>query len=240
MKCIWGGIDIGCYNENTPPIVANVDSTVDKTVNLAANTTGKSSGSGKLSAPRSRPEPCEVPACNSKKDMLKFAFGNDKSQSNKTGILKKTRAASNLQEKTFATTHTGCPADREELGRQSWTLLHTIAAYYPDKPNEVEKKRAKQFVNALSHMYPCKQCAYALREEMKDSKNGVGPVNVDSRTSFSKWMCRAHNSVNTQLGKPIFSCDIKVLDERWREGKAHCWVDDENETASESLGHENP
>jgi mitochondrial FAD-linked sulfhydryl oxidase len=27
-----------------------------------------------------------------------------------------------------------CPADSEELGRATWTFLHTTAAYYPEKP----------------------------------------------------------------------------------------------------------
>ena len=26
--------------------------------------------------------------------------------------------------------------DKEQVGNHSWTLLHTMAAYYPDKPSE--------------------------------------------------------------------------------------------------------
>ena len=47
-----------------------------------------------------------------------------------------------------------CPADREELGRQSWTLLHTMAAYYPKKPSSSQKTMAGQFLHSLSHLYP--------------------------------------------------------------------------------------
>eukprot|EP00039_Didymoeca_costata_P014423 m.232992 g.232992 ORF g.232992 m.232992 type:complete len:91 (-) comp16022_c0_seq34:1140-1412(-) len=29
----------------------------------------------------------------------------------------------------------GCPENSETLGKGSWSMLHTMAAYYPEKPN---------------------------------------------------------------------------------------------------------
>ena len=32
-----------------------------------------------------------------------------------------------------------CPADRESLGQAGWTVLHTSAAYYPQKPTVAQQ-----------------------------------------------------------------------------------------------------
>jgi FAD-linked sulfhydryl oxidase len=31
------------------------------------------------------------------------------------------------------------------------------------------------------------------------------------------WLCEQHNLVNEKLGKELFMCDMKTLDERWRK-----------------------
>ena len=58
-----------------------------------------------------------------------------------------------------------CPLDKEELGRSTWGLLHTIAAYYPASPSDVDKENALNFVKSLSYLYPCEVC----REDFKES-----------------------------------------------------------------------
>jgi FAD-linked sulfhydryl oxidase len=112
-----------------------------------------------------------------------------------------------------------------------------MAAYYPDEPTKTDQRRARQFFNSLAWMYPCTHCAHHLRAEMELSEDEdqsskrsnddfVGPVCTESRTALSKWVCRAHNSVNRVLGKPAFPCDIQSLDTRWRTGRAECWMED--------------
>lgn len=51
-----------------------------------------------------------------------------------------------------------CPADVETLGRHTWTLLHTMAAYYPEKPEPQQKESMKSFFKAFSENYPCWFC----------------------------------------------------------------------------------
>mmetsp|Transcript_24922 Transcript_24922/g.41547 ORF Transcript_24922/g.41547 Transcript_24922/m.41547 type:complete len:87 (+) Transcript_24922:587-847(+) len=60
---------------------------------------------------------------------------------------------------------------------------------------------------------------------------------VDSRKDLVLWMCEQHNLVNKKLHKPIFPCDMRLLDERWRLGAQECWegekLDDEDASGQE-------
>jgi FAD-linked sulfhydryl oxidase len=50
---------------------------------------------------------------------------------------------------------------------------------------------------------------------------------VDSRTSFSTWLCEQHNIVNKKIGKKSFPCTMEKLEERWRKGVPACWKDED-------------
>lgn len=104
-----------------------------------------------------------------------------------------------------------CPPDRQELGSSTWSLLHSLAAYYPDRPSPRQQAEASLFLTLFSRLYPCKECAEDLRADLVES-----PPKVTSSKEFSEWMCQLHNKVNVKLGKPTFDCS-KVF-ERWRDG----------------------
>ena len=104
-----------------------------------------------------------------------------------------------------------CPLDRTELGNRTWSFLHTMAAYYPKKPNDSQKGDMQQFIVLFSKFFPCKSCAEDFQRDLKDN-----PPNVASRESLSVWFCDMHNIVNKKIGKKKFDCS-KVL-ERWRFG----------------------
>ena len=104
-----------------------------------------------------------------------------------------------------------CPLDIEELGRNTWSFLHTMAAYYPETPSLKDQGDMVSFIKLFSKFYPCSHCAGDFRESIKEVK-----PDVSSRYSLSQWFCEQHNIVNDKLGKPAFDCS-KVL-ERWGVG----------------------
>ncbi|CAF0837716.1 unnamed protein product [Adineta ricciae] len=106
-----------------------------------------------------------------------------------------------------------CPLMRDDLGRASWSLLHTMAAYYPMKPKEEEQQSMSEFICSFSKLFPCPECRTDFQEEISKS-----PPDLSSRLGLSTWMCNQHNIVNKKLGKPEFDCR-QVL-ERWKDGPA--------------------
>lgn len=116
--------------------------------------------------------------------------------------------------------------------------LHSIAAYYPDNPTEEEKQYALDFLNGFAHLYPCKACREHLQKSMKKypPKLDLGSdetCSVNSRKEFMLYLCTIHNIVNRTLLKPVYPCNIELLEERWRKGCPECWSS-ESKTSSQS------
>ncbi|KAK2664909.1 hypothetical protein Ddye_003483 [Dipteronia dyeriana] len=105
------------------------------------------------------------------------------------------------------------PVAKEELGRATWTFLHTLAAQYPENPTRQQKRDVKELMAILSRLYPCKECADHFKEVLR-----ANPVQTGSHDEFSQWLCHVHNVVNRSLGKLVFPCER--VDARW--GKLEC------------------
>lgn len=104
-----------------------------------------------------------------------------------------------------------CPPDVEVLGRNTWTLLHSMAASYPPKADPQQQNDMKGFLSLFSKLYPCWICADDFRNWMNEHK-----PRLTGRSEFGNWMCEAHNEVNKKLGKKEFDCS--KWEERWRTG----------------------
>ncbi|KAK1359005.1 Sulfhydryl oxidase [Heracleum sosnowskyi] len=90
------------------------------------------------------------------------------------------------------------PVSKEELGRATWTFLHTLGAQFPDKPTRQQKKDVKELMAILSRIYPCKECADNFKDVLR-----ANPVEAGSQAEFSQWLCRTHNVVNRRKPRKV-------------------------------------
>jgi len=144
---------------------------------------------------------CERPACDDVKSFLPNSISEIEE-------MKK-------QYKRNEKKEVQCPPGTAELGRSSWKLLHSMAAWYSDKPTTEQQNRMKNFYETIAEFYPCTYCAKDFQAQIE-----MSPVEVKSRTNLCLWLCKQHNQVNEKLGKPLFQCNMKNLDERWRKSSA--------------------
>eukprot|EP00735_Rhodelphis_limneticus_P001100 TRINITY_DN11659_c0_g1::TRINITY_DN11659_c0_g1_i1::g.17466::m.17466 TRINITY_DN11659_c0_g1::TRINITY_DN11659_c0_g1_i1::g.17466 ORF type:complete len:179 (+),score=-7.82,sp/Q63042/ALR_RAT/46.60/4e-31,Evr1_Alr/PF04777.8/1.3e-28,Med27/PF11571.3/0.011 TRINITY_DN11659_c0_g1_i1:75-611(+) len=105
----------------------------------------------------------------------------------------------------------GFPPDKDTLGRSTWTLLHSIAAYFPENPSPAQQQDFLSFINSFAKLYPCRQCSQNFQTLLQQFPPNAW---LSSRHDLCQWMCKVHNDVNVRLGKPSFSCDD--VDTRWR------------------------
>ncbi|VDD80464.1 unnamed protein product [Mesocestoides corti] len=107
----------------------------------------------------------------------------------------------------------GCPVDKTGLGRATWTLLHTMAAYYPNKPTTEEMQSMERFFDDFAKFFPCKYCAADFKKSNVFVNCAILCADIDkhkpdvrSRQALSGWLCMQHNLVNAKTGKPLFDC----------------------------------
>jgi FAD-linked sulfhydryl oxidase len=142
---------------------------------------------------------CERPACDEMKAVLPASMAEFEEMKKKYEKQKKVE----------------CPPGSAEMGLGTWKLLHSMVAWYPDQPTKKQKKGMTSFFQTLADFYPCTYCAEDFQTNLEKS-----PVEADSRTDLCVWLCNQHNQVNQKLGKPLFECNMKDLDERWRKSSA--------------------
>ncbi|RMJ25594.1 sulfhydryl oxidase, partial [Aspergillus sp. HF37] len=100
-----------------------------------------------------------------------------------------------------STPPTDCPPDTEELGRSTWTFLHSLTAAYPTSASAEQQREMGSFLGLFSRLYPCWVCAEDFQAWMAEERNRP---RLGGRREFGNWMCEAHNEVNRKLGKGEF------------------------------------
>jgi len=87
-------------------------------------------------------------------------------------------------------------------GPLGWLTLHSVSAIYPENPTIEEKLLLEKFVENFKESMTCPHCKSHFTSMLKTYKQRH-PEWTSSRFNFFLFVCRAHNTVNRRLDKPI-------------------------------------
>ena len=87
-------------------------------------------------------------------------------------------------------------------GPLGWLTLHSISANYPENPTYADKMVLKKFVDLFGETISCPSCKTHFGS-MYQTYMVRNPSWWDSRAEVFAFVCRAHNTVNARLDKPI-------------------------------------
>ena len=107
-------------------------------------------------------------------------------------------------------------------GPPLWHYLHTMSFNYPVKPTAADKRHYKNFILSLRYVLPCRYCRENLSKNLKALP--LTDKEMKSRASFSRWVFKLHELINTMLGKKsgLKYCDIR---ERYEHFRSRCTND---------------
>jgi len=84
-------------------------------------------------------------------------------------------------------------------GPPLWHYMHTMSFNYPVKPTVDDKKHYKNFILNLKYILPCRYCRDNLTKNFKAMP--LTTKDLKNRDTFSRWVYKLHELVNTMLGK---------------------------------------
>ena len=107
-------------------------------------------------------------------------------------------------------------------GPPLWHYLHTMSFNYPIKPTPADKKHYKNFILSMRYVLPCRHCRDNLTKNFKALP--LTNAAMKNRRTFSRWVFKLHELVNTMLGKKsgLRYCDIR---ERYEHFRSRCTED---------------
>lgn len=125
---------------------------------------------------------CDRPACEDTVSALSAALGRVQK---KGGEQKERKDA--------------CPLTSGELGTASWKLLHSMAAWFPDKPTVDDEKSMSAFMSSFAKFYPCTYCSEDFQQNLKKS-----PVRREKTYAFGSanniiWLMRNSASLCSRV-----------------------------------------
>jgi hypothetical protein len=89
--------------------------------------------------------------------------------------------------------------DENVWGPLYWKFLYTIALTYPNRPNDVTKRKYYDLLMNFPLFIPNENMGNTFSKFLD---NYPPQAYLTSRESFIKWVCFIHNKINVFLGKP--------------------------------------
>lgn len=89
-------------------------------------------------------------------------------------------------------------------GPLGWMTLHSISAIYPENPTAADKSILVEFISSFRDCITCQYCRGHF-SRMFNSYTKSHPEWNASRFDLFVFICRAHNTVNKRLDKPVFT-----------------------------------
>ena len=138
--------------------------------------------------------------------------------------MPKTRKNTKPQKRAFTRKHymSGDGMLTSVWGPSLWHYLHTMSFNYPVKPTAADKRHYKNFILSLRYVLPCRYCRENLSKNLKALP--LTDKEMKSRASFSRWVFKLHELINTMLGKKsgLKYCDVR---ERYEHFRSRCTND---------------
>lgn len=109
-------------------------------------------------------------------------------------------------------------------GPSLWHFMHIMSLNYPVHPSSEDKKHYKNFILNLQYILPCRYCRENLKNNFKTLP--LQSCHMKDRNSFSRYVYKLHETINTMLGKKsgLSYCDVR---ERYEHFRARCTHDKE-------------
>lgn len=125
-------------------------------------------------------------------------------------------------------------------GPSLWHFMHIMSLNYPVHPTSEDKKHYKKFIINLQYILPCRYCRENLKNNFKTLP--LQSCHMKDRNSFSRYVYKLHETINTMLGKKsgLSYCDVR---ERYEHFRARCTHDKEfkfNKTRKKEKGCTEP
>lgn len=87
-------------------------------------------------------------------------------------------------------------------GPLGWMTLHSVSCLYPETPTAEDKQILTKYLESFRESISCPSC-HGHFTSMVNMYKKTYPKWLDSRYDFFLFVCRAHNTVNRRLDKPI-------------------------------------
>lgn len=104
-------------------------------------------------------------------------------------------------------------------GPPAWHFIHTVSFNYPVRPTCEDKKNYRIFVANLENILPCGKCRKNLRKNFQ--KLPLENKDLESRATFSLYVYKLHELINTMLDKKS-GLSYEDVRERYEHFRSRC------------------